>query len=153
MCDHKNIQAILDRHPADPAELVGVLHDVQAAFRYLPRPALESVARHLNVPLARVYAVATFYKVFSLKPRGKHRVRVCTGTACHVRGAGTLLDEVEKRLAIKTGETTADMNCTLEAVNCVGACALAPVVMVDDDVHGAVSASSVAAVLPLGGPS
>ena len=129
-------KATLARYPADPRHLVSVLQDLQLAYRYLPPPALELAARALGVPLARVYGVATFYKAFSLTPRGDKIVRVCTGTACHIRGAPLILGELTTRLGLKPGGTTEDLKFSLEAVNCVGACALAPVVVVNETAHG-----------------
>jgi NADH-quinone oxidoreductase subunit E len=150
MCLGEALDSILERHPAEPGALVELLQDVQKQLHYLPRPALEAAARHVGVPRAKVFSVATFYKTFSLNPRGEHLVRVCTGTACHVRGAALVVDELEKQLEVAPGETTPDMKYTLEVVNCVGACALAPVVMVNEDVHATVKPSAVADVLPGG---
>ena len=141
--DLNQTDEILGRYPGEPQHLISVLQDIQLTYRYLPREALEKVARALDVPLARVYSVATFYKSFSLTPRGEKILRVCTGTACHIRGAPLLLTELQTRLGIKPGETTEDLNFSLEAVNCVGACALAPVVMVNDTAHGNLSVTSV----------
>lgn len=138
---------ILKKYPADARHLVSVLQDVQLAYRYLPREALERVAEALGVPLARIFGVATFYKTFTLTPRGKRVLRVCTGTACHIRGAPLLLTELQKRLNIKPGETTEDLEFSIEAVNCVGACALAPVVMVNDTAHGNLTVSRVRRLL------
>jgi NADH:ubiquinone oxidoreductase subunit E len=137
--DLKPTEEILARHPAEPRQLISVLQDVQLSYRYLPREALELVARTLGVPIARVYGVATFYKAFSLTPRGERVLRVCTGTACHIRGAPLILGELKTRLKIEAGGTTEDRKFSLEAVNCVGACALAPVVMVNDVAHGNLS--------------
>jgi len=145
--DIKPTEQILARHPARPQFLISVLQDIQLAYRYLPREALERVAQALHVPLARVYGVATFYKTFSLSPRGERELRVCTGTACHIRGAPLVLHELQSRLGIKPGQTTEDLSFSLEAVNCVGACALAPVVMVNDVAHGNVSVTSVRRLL------
>jgi NADH-quinone oxidoreductase subunit E len=130
---------ILGRFPAEPKHLISALQDIQLAYRYLPRPALERVSKTLGVSLAKVYGVATFYKAFSLTPRGEKVLRVCTGTACHIRGAPLILTELRNRLKIKPGETTEDLKFSLEAVNCVGACALAPVVMVNEVAHGNLS--------------
>ena len=116
--------------------LVSVLQDVQAAYRYLPREALECVCEGLDIPLSRVYSLATFFKAFSLTPRGRHLINVCLGTACHVRGAVKVLDEFERDMGIKSGETTPDLKFTLETVNCVGACALGPMVISDEEYHG-----------------
>jgi len=115
--------------------LIPVLQDVQAVLGYLPEEALRQVSIGLNVPLTRVYAVATFYKAFSLKPRGLYTVRVCCGTACHVRGAPRLVDAIQRHLKIAPGDTTKDKMFTLETVNCLGACALAPVVVVGEQYH------------------
>lgn len=147
MVDRAQIDAILARHPQEQSSMVGLLHDLQHTFRYLPEEALRAVAEYLDTPLAKVYGIATFYKAFSLTPRGEHIIRVCTGTACHVRGAGQIVEEMEKVLGIKRGETTADGRFTLEAVNCVGACALAPVVMIDKQVHGAVATADIPKIL------
>ena len=136
-------EEILTRYPAEPRHLMSVLQDLQLQYRYLPREALELVADKLGVPLARVYSVATFYKSFSLTPRGEKILHVCTGTACHIRGAPLILHELQARLSIKPGETTEDLKFSLEAVNCVGACALAPVVVVNDDAHGNLSVTRV----------
>ncbi|MDQ7779622.1 MAG: NAD(P)H-dependent oxidoreductase subunit E [Planctomycetota bacterium] len=130
------VDKIVSKHKYDPAALIGVLQDVQKQYNYLPESALERVSRRLGVPLNRVYAVATFYRAFSLKPRGKHHVCVCLGTACHVRGAGRVAEELQRRLEIKPGGTTKDGLFSLEEVNCLGACALGPVVVVNGEYHG-----------------
>ncbi len=127
---------LLEKHPPVEESLIEILHDVQLAHRYLPRPALVAVAAHCAVPLARVMSVATFYKAFSLEPKGEKVLKVCMGTACHVKGASQLLDEAERLLGCKCGETTADGRYTLEEVNCVGACAMAPLVIEDEQYHG-----------------
>ena len=135
------LTGLLERYPKEAASLVMLLQDIQAHYRYLPRPALRRVADALGVPLAQVYAVATFYKVFSLEPKGEHTCRVCAGTACHVRGAPLLVDEAERLLGIAPGETTDDLSYSLDVVNCVGACAMAPLVVVDEKYHGNVKPS------------
>ncbi len=129
----QSISTVLERYGYQPASLIAVLQDLQALLHYLPEPVLNAVAERMGVPRTRVYHVATFYKAFSLTPRGKHTVKVCMGTACHVRGAPRILDELIRQLGISAGETTADGEFTLETVNCVGACALGPVVVVDED--------------------
>jgi len=136
-------EEILARYPAEASHLISVLQDLQLRYRYLPREALERVSTGLGVPLAKVYGVATFYKAFSLTPRGEKILRVCTGTACHIRGAPLILAELKTRLKIGIGETTPDLKFSLEAVNCVGACALAPVVMENDTAHGNLSVTKV----------
>jgi len=126
---------ILARYPDRKGALVPVMQDINAEFHYLPEDALRYISEMLEVPLSRIYHIATFFTAFSLKPRGEHLVRVCLGTACHVRGSKKILEAVERKLGIRPGETTADMKFTLETVNCMGACALGPVVNVDEDYH------------------
>ncbi len=130
-----DMNRILSVHKAEPAALVQVLQDTQIKFNYLPREALEVISSALDVPFAKVYSAATFYKAFSLEPRGRTQVRVCMGTACHVRGATLILDEFERALGIKSGGTTEDLEYSLESVNCVGACAMAPVVVENEKYH------------------
>ncbi len=145
--DKKKIAAILDRHQRDGGMLVSILQDVQAELNYLPEDALKEVSQGLELPLTQAYSVATFFKAFSLKPRGRHLVNVCTGTACHVRGSVSILEKLEQDLGILPGETTRDYRFTLETVNCVGACALGPIVMIDGKYHGQMTADKVDAVL------
>jgi NADH:ubiquinone oxidoreductase subunit E len=118
-----------------PSELLEVLQDIQESHGYLPEPALRIVSERLAVPLIEVYRAATFYRAFSLTPRGQHLITVCTGTACHVRGAPRMLDEVLEHLSVDPGETTADGLFTVETVNCLGACAVGPVVVLDGIYH------------------
>jgi NADH:ubiquinone oxidoreductase subunit E len=125
------IQKILDKHEEDENGLISILEDIQAKYSYLPREALQMVSEIKKVSLVDIYSVATFYKVFSLKPRGKHLISVCLGTACHVRGAPTVVKEFSHQLGINPGDTTTDKEFTLDTVNCLGACALGPVVVVD----------------------
>ncbi len=129
------LEKILKNRRSQPQQLVEVLQDVQEAFGYVPQEAMNVVARALGVPLIEVSRVAHFYKAFSLKPRGKHVVTVCMGTACHVRGAPRMLDQAKGELGIEPGKTTADRMFTLERVNCLGACALGPVVVLDGQYH------------------
>ncbi|MCY2925020.1 MAG: NAD(P)H-dependent oxidoreductase subunit E [Planctomycetota bacterium] len=128
--------AVIDSYQADTSWLVMILQDIQEAYNHLPQPVLEHVAARLGLAPSHVYRVATFYASFSLKPRGQHVIRVCDGTACHLRGGGTLLDQIRRTLAIDENETTPDGLFTLEVVACLGACALAPVMMVDGKYHG-----------------
>ncbi len=130
------VKAILARHEAQKRALIPILQDIQAEYNYLPELALKIVGRSLGLPLIDVVGVATFYRAFSLKPRGRHIVTVCLGTACHVRGGPKILDEFEKKLNIKAGETTEDRQFTLEVVNCLGACALGPIAVIDGSYHG-----------------
>jgi len=143
----QKIKSILARHQSDPGMLVPILQDVQVEYNYLPREALVLVGEGLDIPLSQVYSVASFFKAFSLKPRGRHLINVCLGTACHVRGAGRVLDEVERKLGIKSGETTKDLKYTLETVNCVGACALGPIVVIDGNYTGEMTGSKVKPLL------
>lgn len=119
-----------------PRFLLPLLQDIQSRYRYLPRNCLKLAAEHLGIPESRVYAVATFYKALSLTPKGEKTVKVCLGTACHLRGAGSVLDALSRALGVPPGGTTEDLRFTLETVNCLGACALAPVVTVNDRVYG-----------------
>ena len=130
---------IVKKHGGDKSGMISVLQDIQEAFNYLPKEALKTAAKAMNVPFSRVYEAATFYTAFSLKPRGKNVVKICLGTACHVRGASALQDKFERTLGIKPGETTKDNKFSLETVNCVGACALGPVVVINTDYHGQVT--------------
>ena len=125
------LDQILDSRPSEPSQLIEVLQDLQEANGHLSEEVMETVSQRLAVPLIEVYRVARFYKAFSLKPRGRHLITVCMGTACHVRGAVRMLDEVQGQLGVKAGETTDDGLFTVERVNCLGACALGPVVVLD----------------------
>ncbi len=130
----ERIAPILDRYRGKKGALIPLLQDVQAELGWLPEEALKLVADTLGLTLAQVVGVASFYAQFYFEPRGRHVIRVCTGTACHIRGAPQILERLEKELGVKAGETTEDLAFTLETVNCVGCCALAPVVVVDDRV-------------------
>ncbi|MBU7019143.1 MAG: NAD(P)H-dependent oxidoreductase subunit E [Theionarchaea archaeon] len=141
------IKSILNKWNHDSSSLISILLDVQDIYNYLPEEALTLVAEKLNIPLIKVYSVATFYKVFSLTPRGKHIINICVGTACHVRGGRRLVERVEKVLDIGVGETTEDMQFTLETVRCLGACALGPVVVVDGEYHGQMSTKKMDALI------
>jgi len=127
--------------------LVSILQDIQAENRYLPEDALVEVSQGLGIPLSQIYSIATFFRAFSLKPMGHHLVNVCLGTACHVRGAIRILEKIERELGIKPGETTKDLNFTLETVNCVGACALGPIVIADGEYNGQMTSEKVDNVL------
>lgn len=141
------LDEILDRYARDRTQVISILQDVQDRERYLPEAALTYVAQALEMPRSQIYSLATFYRAFSLEPRGEHTILVCTGTACHVRGAPRLVEELCRRLEIKPGGTTADGKFTLETVNCLGACALGPLVMVDDDYHGQMTPNKLEALL------
>ncbi len=134
--DVKCVDTICDKYGNRPDQLIGILLDVQSEYRYLPKHPLERVSEKLNMPLSQIYAVATFFGAFSLIPKGEKIIQVCMGTACHVRAAQRVLDELSRDLSIEPGNTTDDKKFTLETVNCVGACALGPVVMVEGEYHG-----------------
>jgi NADH:ubiquinone oxidoreductase subunit E len=141
------ILQIVAKYQADPGSAIAILQDVQEEFSYLPREALERVARELAVPLSRVLSLATFYKAFSLRPKGKSPVHVCLGTACHVRGAQRVLEKFERELELKCGQTSADRAFSLDAVRCVGCCGLAPVVMVGEEIHGKITPAKVSGLI------
>ncbi len=143
----KEVGKILERYRHDKSLLVSILQDIQTELRYLPEDALEEVSHRLNVPLSQVYSVATFFRAFSLKPVGRHVINVCLGTACHVRGAIRILEKIERELGIPRGETTKDLDFTLETVNCVGACALGPMVVVDGEYNGQMAPEKVSPLL------
>lgn len=143
----KDVGTILAKYDGKRDCLVSMLQDIQAEYHYLPEDALRAVAKQLHLQLIQVYGVATFFKAFSLKPRGEHIVTVCLGTACHVRGAPAVLDEAKRQLGITPGDTTPDMRFTLESVNCLGACALGPVMVIDGKYFGQMSPSKVKKLL------
>lgn len=127
--------------------VIPVLQKVQEHYGYLPRPAMEGVSRLMRIPLSRLYGVATFYAQFKMKPRGRNIIRVCKGTACHIQGSPKIAERIEDILGVQSGETTDDLRFTLEEVACIGACALAPVIMVNDNPHGRLTPDKVKAVL------
>ena len=137
--DLTKTDGIIEQYEIAPQSLIPVLQDIQQQWHYLPREGLEQVARRLGLPISQVFQVATFYSAFSLQPQGRHLISVCTGTACHVRGSRNLLERLEQLLDISAGETTADRQFTLETVHCMGCCALAPAVRIDDKVFGQVA--------------
>lgn len=137
----RRVIEILDRLERDPHKLIPILQAVQEEYRYLPREALTFIATSLGLAPAQVYGVASFYSHFSLQPKGKHILKVCDGTACHVKGSSKLIEALQKRLSLTNDKnTTPDMMFTLESVSCLGACGLAPVLVVDDEVYGQVTA-------------
>jgi NADH-quinone oxidoreductase subunit E len=141
------LDEILSGHVRDSNELIPVLQEVQEKFGYLPLEVMEKIAGYLRIPASTVYGVATFYAQFRFTPSGKRVVRVCCGTACHVRGGANILLEVQKRLNIKPGETSADFSNSLETIACFGSCALAPVMVVNKDVYGRMTTKKVDQVL------
>jgi NADH-quinone oxidoreductase subunit E len=143
----EKIDSLIDSYSGKREELVSLLQDVQAEFNYLPRDVIIKVSEKLDIPLSQVYSVATFFKSFSLQPRGRHIVTVCLGTACHVRKGQRMVDIIERKYGVKSGETTDDMRFTLETVNCLGCCALGPVVVVDGQYHSQMNADKLTKVL------
>lgn len=132
----EDIQAILQAYPPEQRFSLAMLQDMQHKFNYIPREGMEALAVYLGCPLSSLYAMATFYKALSLKPKGRHIIKLCDGTACHIRGSTTLLDGVRRLLGIDAGETSQDGLFSLELVNCLGSCALAPVMVVDGTYYG-----------------
>jgi len=141
------IDKILDKYPSDASSLIQVLLEIQRENRWLSSEALEKVSKRLKVPLNRIQHIVTFYKAFSLIPKGRHEIHVCTGTACHVRGAPRLLDAVQDLTGIRPGETDMDLKFSLETVGCVGCCALGPVMVIDGEYHGKMAPAKSEAVL------
>ncbi len=131
----------------DPGELINVLHKVQGTFGYLPAEVQEVIAKSLQLPVAKVYGVVTFYSFFTMTPKGKHPISICTGTACYVRGAEKVLEEFKKELKVSVGETTADGKFSIACLRCVGACGLAPVIMVGEKTYGRVAPEMVKDIL------
>ena len=141
------INDIVKKYNNDSAMLVSILQDTQTELGYLPREALIELSEKLNISLTQVYSVATFFKAFFLTPKGKHQIHVCLGTACHVRGADKILDTVERELGIKSGESDKELNFSLDTVNCVGACALGPIVIIDVKYSGEMKIEAVKPLL------
>ena len=137
--DLTKLDPILDRYPRAESSLIMVLQDIQEEYRYLPQEVLVKTAEELHIPRAKIFGVATFFKAFSLTPRGEKVIQVCTGTACHVRGSQLILEKLERETGLKAGQTSKDLAYTLEGVSCVGACALGPVVVVNDEMIGNVT--------------
>ena len=147
--DTDRIDQIIDKHQGEASSLIQVLLEIQSEHHWLPKEALERVSEKLQVPYAQILHIATFYKAFSLVPKGRHEIHVCVGTACHVRGAPRVLDTVQDLTGIKPGETDLDLKFSLETVNCLGCCALGPVVEIDGKVHGKMSPVKTADVLKI----
>lgn len=143
----EEVDEIIERYKEKAGPILPVLQDLQQKYNFLPKDALIHVSRRLNMPLSHVFRVATFYTAFSLKPRGKHHISLCLGTACHVRGAHQILDRLEGALKIKAGETTDDLNFSLQTVNCLGACALGPIGVIDGEYHGNLSPAKAEAIV------
>ena len=145
--DLEKVDQIVDKHGGEASSLIQILLDIQSENNWLPKEALERVGEKLQVPFTRIQHIATFYKAFSLVPKGRHQIHICLGTACHVRGAPRVLDRVEEVTGIKPGETDLDLKFSLETVNCLGCCALGPVMEIDGKAHGNVAPGDTADVL------
>lgn len=141
------INVILQKFPEIKGNLIGILHDVQNHFHYLPEAELRYISKKTEIPITQIYSIVTFYNRFSLKPKGKNEVCVCLGTACHVKGAEKVMNEIKGQLNIDKGETTADMIFSLEEVRCIGACGLAPAVVINEETFGQVTPKQVGKIL------
>ena len=143
----EQLDELLLQYSGKKGDLIPILQEVQEKFGYLPREAMQKIAKFLSLPESTVYGVSTFYAQFKFVPTGKRIIKVCRGTACHVRGAGRILGEIERKLGIKPGETTEDLEYTLETIACFGSCALAPVIVIDKDVYGRMTTTKVGQIL------
>ncbi|HHU92193.1 MAG TPA: NADH-quinone oxidoreductase subunit NuoE [Halanaerobiaceae bacterium] len=141
------LKKILEKYPGEERYLIPILQEAQEAYGYLPKDVLREIANYLGLSVTQVYGVVTFYTQFHLKPRGKNVIKVCTGTACHVRGAADVLQALENELGVSRGGTTEDLSFTLETVACIGACGLAPVIMINEDTHGRLTPDKIPAIL------
>ncbi|MCX7983123.1 MAG: NAD(P)H-dependent oxidoreductase subunit E [Syntrophales bacterium] len=143
----KTARDTIKKYNRDHSQIIAILQDIQGVYNYLPKEALSVISEEMDVPLSRVYEIATFYNSFSLKPRGKHMIEICAGTACHVQGAANILDRFERELGIKRGETTQDGLFTLEEVRCLGCCSLAAVVRLDGNIYPFVKQDDIPRIL------
>ena len=141
------IDDIINKYINEEGVLIQLLLDIQREFNWIPKEAITRINERLKIPVTQIYRVASFYTALSLKPRGRHLIRVCLGTACYVRGSPRILDSVERKLEIKAGDTTSDGKFTLETVNCLGCCALGPVVEIDGQYHGRLSSANIGKML------
>ena len=145
--ERERIDRIIEKHMSEPSALIQILLDIQSENHWIPKEAIERISEKLAVPVSRIQHIATFYKAFSLVPKGRHKVHICMGTACHVRGAKRVLDTVQDVTGIKPGETDLDMKFSLETVNCLGCCALGPVMEVNGKAHGKMTTAETAEIL------
>ncbi|MEL7647218.1 MAG: NADH-quinone oxidoreductase subunit NuoE [Sedimentibacter sp.] len=145
--ESNELDVLLRKYPCEKRFTLAILQDVQKHYGYIPREVMQLVADYLRLPVSEIYSMATFYKALSLKAKGKHIIKVCNGTACHIRGANMLIDEVAELLDISPGETTEDGLFSIEIVNCLGACALAPVMVIDDKYYGKMTRDKVKSVI------
>ena len=143
----EKIKEITDQYPPERRFALSILQDVQREFNYIPEEALPLIKEHVGISEGSLYAIATFYKALSLKPKGKHIIKLCDGTACHMRGASNLVGEIQRQLGIMPGERTEDGQFSLELVNCVGSCALAPVMIVDETYYSKVTMDGLSGIL------
>ena len=141
------LSGILKKYGRDQSQLVSILQDIQTEYNYLPREALEKLSKKMDIPQSQIYSMATFFRAFSLKKRGKHVVNVCLGTACHVRGAELIVESLERQMGVSRGQTTQDLNFTLESVNCMGCCATGPVVKIGEEYFGHMTTDKVGPML------
>lgn len=141
--NNDTIDQIIDKHQCEAGSLIQILLDIQSENHWLPKEALERVSEKIKVPMSQIQHITTFYKFFSLVPRGRHEVHICMGTACHVRGAQRILDAVQDQIGINPGETDVDLKYSLETVNCLGCCALGPVIVVDGEYHGNITPAQI----------
>jgi NADH-quinone oxidoreductase subunit E len=145
--ESSQIDTIIKQYGGREAAILSILQDIQTKEKYLPKDVLEQVSQKMHIPLANIFRIATFYNALSIKPRGRHKIDVCLGTACHVRGGSKIVDKLERDLGVAVGETTKDKRFTLESVRCVGCCSLGPVVVVDGNVFGRVTQEKAPALL------
>ena len=145
--DTQKISQIINSYTNEQRYILAIMQDIQRHYNYLPREAMEMIAEHVNAPFSRIYSMATFYKAFSLVPKGRYNIKVCDGTACHIKGSNVLISQVHTLLGIKPGETTEDGLFSIETVNCLGACAIAPVMVVNERVHPKVTSSSIIEII------
>jgi len=138
---------MFEKYPKEQRYTLAMLQDLQKEYGYIPREKLLELSQYLDIPLSKLYSIATFYKALSLTPKGKNTIKVCDGTACHIRSSKSLLDEIENTLGIKPGETTKDGKFSLEIVNCLGSCAIAPVMVINDKYYGKMTSSKVREIL------
>lgn len=143
----QKLAEVIEKHKNTKGALIPVLHEAQELYGYLPLEIQKKVSEGLNIPLSEVYGVVTFYTQFSLNPKGKYKIQVCMGTACYVKGSGQILDKVKEKLGIDVGQSTEDNNFSLEACRCIGACGLAPVIMINDDVYGRLTPDEIEGIL------
>ncbi len=147
MVNEDIMKEIISRYPAEKRFSLAIMQDMQRKFNYIPREAMEAISEYLSIPLSKIYGMATFYKALSLNPKGKYVIKVCDGTACHIRSSMVIISELEKLLEIKVGEITPDGLFSIETVNCLGACALAPVMVINGEYYGKLTAQDIAGII------